>query len=93
MRCLKTFGERIAAGDPDRQTQKLSRFNVVPEVGLEPTSLAAGDFESPASTVPPLGPAPSLTRPRRFGQRQTRLQSRAAAKVSQVAMLPDLYPS
>lgn len=30
---------------------------VVPEVGFEPTHLAAGDFESPASTVPPLGPA------------------------------------
>ena len=29
---------------------------VVPEVGLEPTRLAAGDFESPASTIPPLGP-------------------------------------
>ena len=28
---------------------------VVPEVGLEPTSLSAGDFESPASTIPPLG--------------------------------------
>jgi hypothetical protein len=30
-------------------------LKVVPEVGLEPTSLAAGDFESPASTIPPLG--------------------------------------
>lgn len=25
-------------------------FNLVPRVGLEPTHLAAGDFESPAST-------------------------------------------
>lgn len=30
--------------------------NLVPEVGLEPTSLAAADFESAASTIPPLGP-------------------------------------
>ena len=28
---------------------------VVPEVGLEPTRLAAEDFESSASTIPPLG--------------------------------------
>lgn len=29
---------------------------LVPKVGLEPTSLAAADFESAASTIPPLGP-------------------------------------
>ena len=29
---------------------------LVPEVGLEPTCLAAEDFESSASTIPPLGP-------------------------------------
>lgn len=29
---------------------------VVPKVGLEPTCLAAEDFESSASTIPPLGP-------------------------------------
>ena len=29
--------------------------NVVPKVGLEPTCLAAEDFESSASTIPPLG--------------------------------------
>jgi membrane protein YqaA with SNARE-associated domain len=28
---------------------------VVPKAGLEPARLAAGDFESPASTIPPLG--------------------------------------
>ena len=30
--------------------------NLVPKAGLEPARLAAGDFESPASTIPPLGP-------------------------------------
>ena len=35
--------------------------NVVPEVGLEPTRLAAEDFESSASTIPPLGHGSSLT--------------------------------
>ncbi len=29
---------------------KSNKNKMVPEVGLEPTSLAAGDFESPAST-------------------------------------------
>ena len=36
-----------------RQAKKITadkRFIVVPRVGLEPTHLAAGDFESPAST-------------------------------------------
>ncbi len=28
---------------------------MVPKAGLEPARLAAGDFESPASTIPPLG--------------------------------------
>ena len=32
-------------------------FKLVPKVGLEPTCLAATDFESAASTIPPLGPA------------------------------------
>ncbi len=41
-------------------------FKVVPEVGLEPTRLAAGDFESPASTIPPLGHNADLS-----GHRQT----------------------
>lgn len=37
---------------------------MVPKVGLEPTRLAAGDFESPASTIPPLGPlSGDVTRP------------------------------
>ncbi len=30
--------------------QKHSKNNLVPEAGLEPAHLAAGDFESPAST-------------------------------------------
>ena len=36
----------------------LGGFSVVlvPKAGLEPARLAAGDFESPASTIPPLGP-------------------------------------
>ena len=29
--------------------------DLVPKAGLEPARLAAGDFESPASTIPPLG--------------------------------------
>ena len=36
-----------------RQAKKITadkRLIVVPRVGLEPTHLAAGDFESPAST-------------------------------------------
>ena len=36
-----------------QQAKKITadkRFIVVPRVGLEPTHLAAGDFESPAST-------------------------------------------
>jgi hypothetical protein len=34
---------------------KPCRNKVVPKAGLEPARLAAGDFESPASTIPPLG--------------------------------------
>jgi hypothetical protein len=34
---------------------------VVPEVGLEPTRLAAEDFESSASTIPPLGHIPAIS--------------------------------
>ena len=37
-----------------------SDVKVVPKVGLEPTSLAAEDFESSASTIPPLGPIRGL---------------------------------
>ena len=33
----------------------ISKNYLVPEAGLEPAHLAAGDFESPASTIPPLG--------------------------------------
>ena len=33
----------------------ISKDDMVPEAGLEPAHLAAGDFESPASTIPPLG--------------------------------------
>jgi hypothetical protein len=36
-------------------TESLARNKVVPKAGLEPARLAAGDFESPASTIPPLG--------------------------------------
>ena len=31
-------------------TNIISKHNLVPEAGLEPAHLAAGDFESPAST-------------------------------------------
>ncbi len=42
---------------PPRQTAKISfKINVVPEARFELAHLAAEDFESPASTVPPLGP-------------------------------------
>ena len=37
-------------------TQHDSAKSLVPKAGLEPARLAAGDFESPASTIPPLGP-------------------------------------
>ena len=33
----------------------ISKDYLVPEAGLEPAHLAAGDFESPASTIPPHG--------------------------------------
>ena len=32
------------------------KVDLVPKAGLEPARLAAGDFVSPASTIPPLGP-------------------------------------
>ena len=54
---------QISASTRPKRSDHESRPNitlieetVVPEVGLEPTHLAAGDFESPASTIPPLGP-------------------------------------
>ena len=43
----------------DRET--INEGRLVPEVGLEPTYLAAADFESAASTIPPLGPSCRLT--------------------------------
>ena len=61
---------------------------VVPEVGLEPTSLAAEDFESSASTIPPLGPLnDDLAKPRRNVNYR-----RFAENVSQSASSPDLTP-
>ena len=39
----------------DYMSRKTLRMRVVPKAGLEPARLAAGDFESPASTIPPLG--------------------------------------
>ena len=41
-RGAKTMGKKITANR--------GLFSMVPRVGLEPTHLAAGDFESPAST-------------------------------------------
>ena len=41
---------------------------LVPKAGLEPARLAAGDFESPASTIPPLGHAGLLPRQSRLSK-------------------------
>ena len=38
---------------------------MVPEARLELASLAAEDFESPASTIPPLGPPATPLKPAR----------------------------
>lgn len=40
---------------------KPCKCKVVPKAGLEPARLAAGDFESPASTIPPLGHAEAFS--------------------------------
>ena len=40
----------LDGGTRHMTTGAISAKSLVPEVGLEPTSLAAGDFESPAST-------------------------------------------
>ena len=40
--CARITGKKITANR--------GLFSMVPRVGLEPTHLAAGDFESPAST-------------------------------------------
>ena len=54
-----TVGRHVVRHARTRHSKRASEYlfiiEVVPEVGLEPTSLAAGDFESPASTIPPLG--------------------------------------
>lgn len=44
--------EKVFANDEQQKPlDRIKRFlNLVPRVGLEPTHLAAGDFESPAST-------------------------------------------
>ena len=42
------------------------------------TPVRAEDFESPASTVPPLGPDPGLSAARRRGQRGNRCRARSA---------------
>lgn len=44
------------------------KVRLVPEAGLEPAHLAAGDFESPASTIPPLGHADASNPHCRGGQ-------------------------
>ena len=51
--------KHAAAGDAWALPQQGAGMQdwLVPKVGLEPTRLAAGDFESPASTISPLGPA------------------------------------
>jgi hypothetical protein len=40
-------------------TKTVRDCKLVPEEGLEPPRREAGDFESPASTIPPLGPSES----------------------------------
>ena len=42
IKCAQITGKKITANR--------GLFSMVPRVGLEPTHLAAGDFESPAST-------------------------------------------
>lgn len=51
---------------------------LVPEARLELAYLAAEDFESPASTIPPLGPAAGLSRARLARQRAPSAQRRGA---------------
>ena len=52
--------------DQDRRHLCCRKEPLVPEERLELSRLAAGDFESPASTIPPLGPdsAPTPGSPR-----------------------------
>lgn len=66
-------------------------MKVVPEARLELASLAAEDFESPASTIPPLGPpAQSLVK---LGARVNLCAySLSVAKVSQSAICPEFSP-
>ena len=40
----------VHENDRQKITANRGLFSMVPRVGLEPTHLAAGDFESPAST-------------------------------------------
>jgi hypothetical protein len=64
---------------------------LVPEARLELASLAAEDFESPASTIPPLGPpAPRLVNP---SPAVNVICHRSSVwKVSQSANWPDCNP-
>ena len=58
-RCLKNCrtGATLAEALSNQLIQSRRLKNgVVPEARLELASLAAEDFESPASTIPPLGP-------------------------------------
>ena len=48
--------------------ETLAKSKVVPKAGLEPARLAAGDFESPASTIPPLGHVGRCSLQKRVGQ-------------------------
>ena len=49
-------GPRPAPAPRHRHATIFEGRELVPKVGLEPTCLAATDFESAASTIPPLGP-------------------------------------
>jgi hypothetical protein len=64
--CGSTLAEFLVRICPDPRSPDESEVcqrqdRVVPEVGLEPTRLAAEDFESSASTIPPLGHGRSST--------------------------------
>ena len=66
---------------------------VVPEVGLEPTSLAAADFESAASTNSTTRATwGTFKRPKARRQLLRCVQRSSVEKVSQASICPDCSP-
>ncbi len=77
-------GEISDCGTIPPLAKNANDFRMVPKPGLEPGRLAAGDFESPASTIPPLG--------QRFGvllNSCIKDNSRTVAGVGPCDLLPD----